>query len=494
MRYKAYLRDRYRAVIGYIGQILMILGGLQAVPLLLLVFFPEEAGLAGAFLLTGAVLLIPGTFMWRFSLRAGAPHLTVQEGSVIIILVWLAAIFSSSLPLMLISDLTLHQAVFESTSAWTTTGLSVMHVEVTPNLVLFYRSLVQFVGAAGFAIVAVSAMSGGIGMGLALAEGRTDQLAPHMRQSASIVLRIYLGYCIFGILALKLAGMTWFDAVNHAFTALATGGFSTHSASIGYFDNPVIELVIIILMLLGAINFLIAYTFLRRKFRAVARNGEMRLGAVLLITASITLFVMVTSQVYPTWEKSLRVAIFESVSALTTTGFSTVDYRPWAQVGWMVLILLMLVGGATGSTAGAIKLQRVYILYKSVIWEIRRAFLPKHAVNEPVVHQGDREDLLSDRQVRQTALFVAMYMFVLFVGTIITAAHGFPLAESMFEFSSSLGNIGVTIGVTSPNLPPALLWTHSAGMLLGRLEFFAIIVGVLKIGGDLREILHLKRA
>jgi trk system potassium uptake protein TrkH len=387
---------------------------------------------------------------------------------------------------MIEADLNFSQAVFEATSAWTTTGLSVVDVESASPLILFYRSLLQLAGGAGLAIITMSAIAGPIGYGLSIAEGRGEQLAPHIRDSTNIVLSLYAGYVIFGIGALYVTGMSLFDAVNHSFSALSTGGFSTRVASIGYWDNPGVEAATILLMLLGTINFLTAYTLLRGRFRAVFKNGELRLMVALSALVVPSLFFIVTHDLYTSAGKALRVAIFETISAMSTTGFSTVGYTDWPDFGWLMLALLMIIGGGTGSTAGGIKQYRIYILYKAIIWELRKSFMPAHMVNEPAVWRGDRRQLLSDYQVRQVALFIGLYGTVFVLGSAIMTAYGYSLHETFFEFASSLGTVGLSVGVTAPDMPFAVMWTQIVAMVLGRLEFFAVLVGIFKLMGDCR--------
>lgn len=486
MRYKSYLRQRYRLLIGYVGGISAVIGLLILFPLVILLFYPEEANYAVGLLIPGVPLAAIGALIWYRLRPPDVPQITFQEGTVIVLFSWMIAIFIGSIPLMLISDLTFPQAVFESTSGWTTTGLSVVNVEEAPKLILFYRSFIQFAGGAGFAIIALSAIAGSFSAGLVGAEGRVDQLAPHVRHSANIVLTIYSSYAVVGTIALKIAGMDWFDAINHAFAALSTGGFSTRAASIGYWDNPVIEGVILVLMLLGTINFVIAYTFLRGKFRVGLRSGEIRLLGVALLIGTGLLLIGFTSSLYPSIEKGLRVAIFETASAITTTGFSTVDYRPWPPVGWLVLIVLMVIGGGTGSTAGGIKQLRIYIIYKAIIWEIRKAFLPRHTLNEPAIWQGEDRSLLTDQQIRHTVVFVGFYLFLFLMGSGSMMLYGYSMQESLFEFASTLGTVGLSVGVTHPDMPIPLMWMQSLGMVLGRLEIFTVIIGLLKIGIDSR--------
>jgi trk system potassium uptake protein len=486
MRYRSHLFERYCALLGYIGQIFALIGGLHLVPLLLLAFYPDEIDQAAGFLLAGLPLITVGFVFWLYLRPDKTMSLTMQEGAVIIVIVWVTSILCSTVPFLFNTDLNFTQAVFEATSGWTTTGLSLVDVTETSHLILFFRSFIQLAGGAGFAIIAVSALTGAVGMSISLAEGRTDQLAPHVRQSASMVLRIYSGYIIFGIIALYLAGMNPFDAVNHAFTAVATGGFSTRPESIGYWDSPTIEVVVLILMVLGGTNFFTAYTFIQGKHRVAIRDGEIRLMTLLIVGVSTLLLLVVTSGVYVSFEKAVRVAIFETTSALTGTGFSTTTYHNWKDFGWLALTILMIVGGGSGSTAGGLKQFRVYILYKSVTWEVKRAFMPRHMINEPAIWHGEHRSLLNDRQVRQTALFIGLYVTVFLVGSGIMTVFGYPLKDSLFEFASTLGTVGLSVGITTPDIHPGILWIQSFAMLLGRLEFFAFLIGVMKIFSDIR--------
>ncbi|GAB4307908.1 MAG: TrkH family potassium uptake protein [Phototrophicales bacterium] len=491
MRYRLYLIDRYRSLIGYTGVLLAIIGVVFIVPLLTLVFYPQEVRYAPAFLSAGLPLIIIGMALW-YKLapkQEGSFSPTIHEGMVVVLVVWVVAVTIGAVPFMLISDLTFTQGAFESISGWTTTGLSVVDVESAPRVVLLYRSLIQLAGGAGFAIIALSALAGPAGAGLSAAEGRGDQLAPHVRHSAAIVLRIYAAYNVIGIVALRLAGMTWFDAVNHTFTALATGGFSTRAASIGYFNNPLIEAIVIVLMLLGALNFLTAYTLFRGNFRAFRRNGEIRLQVALFLIVIPLLLVLTTAAIYDNIDTSLRVAVFESVSALSGTGFTTVGYANWNSFGLFMLVILMTIGGGSGSTAGGIKLNRVYVMVKAIRWEWRRAFLPQHTVNEPSIWEGENRSFISDQLIRRVTLYVFFYIAVLFIGTAMIAAHGYSIGDSLFEFASSLGTTGLSVGVTTPDAPPTLLWGMSLGMFLARLEFFAVMIGVTKLFVDGRVLL-----
>lgn len=485
MRQTAYLRNRYRLLFSYIGLVTSVIGGVFFLPCLIIIFYPEELAYTLPFILVGSVLSVSGWRLWQTHQPEDDQVMNLPEGAFLVATLWIVCILSGTIPFIWISGLTPVQALFESTSGWTTTGLSVVDVTEAPQIILFYRSFIQFIGGAGLAITALSAIAGPIGYSFSSAEGRTEKLAPHVRSSATIVLSLYGSYAIIGTLALRIAGMSWFDAINHAFCALSTGGFSTKPESIGYWDSPSIEFIIILLMILGTVNFLTAYTVLRGKWRIIYKIGEIRLMGVLMAASTLFLLTGVTSDLYNNLSKSIRVAIFESVSAVSTTGFSTVPYTDWSQFGWLVLITLMLIGGGTGSTAGGIKLHRIYVLYKAIRWQFQRAFLPPNAVNNPKIWHGDHAETLDDAKVSQVSLYIGLYVIFFLVGTGILTSAGYNLDESLFEFASSVGTVGLSIGVTSPDAPIQILLVQIGAMLLGRLEFFVVIVGILKIMRDL---------
>lgn len=370
MRYQSFLRQRYRAVFGYTGLICAIAGLAILSPLIALLAYPEEANLAWGFLLPGLLLSGLGFVLWRSLLpesdTGSSTSLTLQEGSVIVLLSWLVAVVVGTVPFLTIGGLNFTQAMFESTSGWTTTGLSVVDVTETSRLILLYRSIIELFGGAGLAIITLSAIAGAVGASLSSAEGRSEQLAPNIRRSSKLVLIIYSGLCAVGTVALRISGMDWFDAVNHTFAALSTGGFSTRTDSIGYWDSPFVEAVTIVLMLFGNLNFVTIYLLLTGQIKSVVRNGQVRLQAVVIPVSAIAIFFGSAISLYPTLDKAIRVSIFEAITALTTTGFSTVGYSDWNSLPWLIMLLLMLIGGGAGSTAGGIKQLRIYILYRAL--------------------------------------------------------------------------------------------------------------------------------
>jgi len=485
VRITNHLGRQYTAIAHYSGLILLIGGVLMLCPLVALAGRPQESRHIMGLVAPAVLLLAGGGLLWFFFQRDETVDLPIQNAGVAVLLSWITVCLFSAWPFVAIERMSLTHAIFESVSGWTTTGLSVLDVTQSTRIVLLWRSLMQLAGGAGLAIIMLAAIVGPIGPALAIAEGRTDQLVPHVRKSGKLVLMLYAGYVVLGVPAYRLAGMDLFDAVNHTFTAISTGGFSTHAQSIGYWDSLAVEAVSIPLMLLGSLNFLTAYLLLRGRFRAVVRNGEVRLASLLLAVGVGWLLLLVCAGLYPTLSKSLRVSVFETVTALTTTGFSTVDYHTWNSAGWLLQIILMLIGGGACSTAGGIKQHRVYLLAKSVIWDVTRSFRPRTAVVENSIWQGQHRQFVADGHIRKAGTFLFLYLSTYLVGAAVLAANGYGVKESLFEFASTLGTVGLSVGVTGPDTPSTVLWTQIAGMFLGRLEFFVVIVSLGKIGRDM---------
>ncbi len=490
MRTDPKLKQQYRTIVSYVGLVLLMSGILMCTPLVALIAWPEEWVYALSFILPAAVLSGIGMVLWRVVRPRVTIILTLKEGGVVVLISWIVVLLFSACPFMNIQGFSFTQAVFESVSGWTTTGLSVIDVSKAPHVLLLWRSIMQLAGGAGLVIIMLAAIAGPMGPGLSIAEGRSDQLVPHVRRSVELVLVIYTGYSLLGFVMYLFAGMSPFDSINHAFTAVSTGGFSTKPMSISEWDSAAIEAVSIPLMILGNLNFLTAYMLLNGKLKYVYRNGEIRFMVLLIVIAVPALFILLCANIYPSLGKSFRVALFETVSALTTTGFTSTVYTKWDDVGKGILILLMIIGGGTCSTAGGMKQYRIYLLCKSLLVELRRPFLPRTAVIEYYIWVGDRKDFISDVHIRQVALFISLYMLTFIMGTGIIAAHGFWIGDAMFEFASSLSTVGLSVSITSASSPPLLLWTETIGMFLGRLEFIVIIVSIRKIFRDMVSFLR----
>jgi trk system potassium uptake protein TrkH len=488
-----YLRERFGMMAGYLGLLLMIIAGLIIVPLVVVPFTPSEVVYTPGFLVTSALLAGLGLFLRQLFPHKELQSLDFKESSVVVFLSWIISCLAGALPYMLISKMSFSHALFDSVSGWTTTGLTLLDISSAPVIMLFYRAWTQFVGGAGFAIIMLASLTGVGAPHFYSAEGKGYLIRPNVLSSARIVVSLYVGYLILGIIAYLLSGLTALDAIVLSFCAISTGGFANYPQSIGFFDSPLIEAITILLMLLGNLSFLSAYFIVKGRIRIVSRNGEIKVFAAALLFTIPLMFLGITSHIFTSSTKALRVAVFETISALTTTGFQTVSYNHalWLQGGLFLLILLQLVGGGTCSTAGGIKQYRVYMIWKTIVWHLKSSLLPTRAVSKYYIWEGDLKSYVNDAKLREIASFIFAYLGIYMLGvTVISFATDpltgmrYSLSHAMFEFASALGTVGLTVGVTSLEASPQVIWAETAGMLLGRLEIFVVIVAIGKLARD----------
>ena len=489
MRNPQFTRHRYSALLHYIGRMILIIGLIILSPLVNLIAFGSEIRLAYGFIIPAIAVLSLGYILTKYFKPQPSFIPSPLESYVLVVITWILAIVFGALPFMLTIQLNIHQALFESTSGWTTTGLSIINPDETPLMILLYRSILQYAGGAGFVIMSMSLLEAPVGRHLACAEGREDQLVPNIKRSSRLVIIIYGIYTVIGIMSLKMAGMGWFEAINHSFTAISTGGFSTKSQSIGYWKSPGIETVIIFLMLLGSTNFATAYLIFKARFRTIAKNSELR-----FLTGCLVLFLIIcvgeAACVIPILsDDAIRVHFFDMISAISTTGFTVSETNHPTSVYWAFLTLLMVVGGGTASTAGGIKQFRVYIMLKALIWEFKKRTMPDSVIPEIDILQGEQRQFLNDEAIRRVCLYVLLYLSVLILVSILFCSYGHSFEKSLFEFASALGTVGLSTGITTPDAPALLLWCQIVGMILGRLEFFVVIIGIIKLVQDLRTML-----
>ena len=487
--YGELLRRRYRVILWNLGTLFMGFSLLVLFPLVFLIFYPEEASSAMYFVDAAVISFLLGYFLRIASGLKKSDIVMIQEGAVIVLFSWIGVIIISALPFIFAGILDFTRAVFETTSGWTTTGLTVIDVTKVSKLFLVWRSVMQYIGGAGFAIIMVGSIIGPGGFGLYSAEGRTDNILPNIRHSVNMIMVMYLTYAVIGTLMYVFVGMPPFDAFNHSLTALATGGFSTRAGSIGEFHSLPVEIVTIVLMFLGTTGFGLHYTLWRGNIKAFLKNGEPWL---MLSTVFITTLIVAKTGlglVYDTTSQAIRESVFQTVSALTGTGFSTVDFTvhrwPLFSTGMFVLTVLMILGGMMDSTSGGLKQYRIYVTLRVVFDAVLKFIHPRNAVRRIVVWKGETRKVVDSEAVREILLVFSLYFTTYTVGVVVLTAYGFPLQDSMFEFASALSGVGLSCGITSPSLPNGVLWTLTVGMFLGRLEFLVIIYSISKLIKDM---------
>ncbi|MEA3463387.1 MAG: potassium transporter TrkG [Bacteroidota bacterium] len=469
-----------RTIIRILGVILIIEGFYMWLAIPVSLIFGEKDSLT--FLLSGAITVLTGMVAY-LPLRKTDLNLNRRDGYVIVTGAWILFSLFGTLPFLLTGSIpNFTNAFFETISGFTTTGASVLNnIEELSHAVLFWRSLIQWLGGMGIILLTLLLLPflGIGGMQLFSAEVPSptpDKLHPHVKDTAKRLWFIYLIFTFVETMLLWAGEMQLFDALCHSLTTMATGGYSTKQASIAYWNSPYIHYVITGFMFLAGTNFTLAYFGMHGQFRKIWRNEEFRwyLGFIGGFTLLVTLGLFFTSG--SGLEPAFRNAVFQVVSILTTTGYATADYLKWAP--WLIVVIftLMFFGGSAGSTGGGPKIMRVVVMLKNSTQELKRMIHPNAMIPVRLNRMA-----VEDQVVTSVLAFMAFYGIIAVISMVVMSILGNDLNTSIGAVAATLGNIGPGIGKVGPALNFSEIhvagkWFLSFLMLVGRLELFTVLV------------------
>ena len=479
-------KNYYRLIAYYLSIFIIMIGIIQISPLAVLPFYPEEISYAHCFLIPGIASIVIGLLVKYLLRDTEIVKLEKNYDSVLIVLIWVSAIFISTFPWMIKGDYNFTQAAFEMTSGFSTTGLSVVDVENTPHVFLMFRSLTLFIGGVGLVLIITSAFSDKYGLNLYNAEGHTDRLMPNLAKSARLILSIYCSYIALGALGYIIFGMPVFDAINTAIAAVSTGGFSVLNDSIhGYHSLP-IEIVTIVLMMLGQTSFILHLALIKKKFSKIFDHCETRFFIFLAIVFITLMCINVYTSGYASGlGQILRISVFQFVTCITTTGFVSVPTLVGLPSGFVtIMILMMLVGGNLESTGGGIKQYRVIVVLKGILQQIKNTVRNYKTVTTDFITRAGKKSELTESEVSAMSSYILFYLLLFLLGSLIFTLYGNNLQDSMFEFVSAISTVGLSVGITNYNAPAVILWTAAVGMFLGRLEIMVVFQSFLRIAKD----------
>jgi trk system potassium uptake protein len=470
----------------YLGKVATGLSLMMIAPAVVAIAIAEWN--AATALLTGAGLAIAfGQYTeWRLETRA---PLTLAHGTVVVALAWLIGSVLAAVPFMLSGHFdTFLDAWFEAMSGLTTSGLAVVqdldHLAYSMSL---YRHLTHFVGGQGIVIVVLALFASGTGIGtLYTAEGRDERVLPNVIRTSRFIFRVATVYLAIGTLAILIA--VWFagvggwrgawHATNLFFAAFDTGGFAPTSQSIGYYHSAALEAVIVVLMIAGTLSFGLHYQLWHGHYRQVSRNLEVRSLALTLVGfTTLALFGLARSGAYRDTVSLLRKGFFTMLSAHSGTGFGVTSgslfLSDWGTLAPAAVVIVMALGGMAGSTAGGIKAVRVGLTFKAMLHDIRRALLPESALVVSTYDTGRRR-ILRESEARAAIMILLLYFLTYLAGAVVGLLYtSWDITETLFESVSAAANVGLSVGIVSPDMPTGLQLTFIIQMWLGRLEFVA---------------------
>ena len=434
------------------------------------------------FLLSGAITLAVGSLAY-IPLRKTELQLNRRDGYVIVTGAWIIFSLFGTLPFLLTGSIHgFTDAFFETISGFTTTGASILNnIEELSHGVLFWRSLIQWLGGMGIILLTLILLPflGIGGMQLFTAEVPSptpDKLHPHVKDTAKRLWLIYMVFTVSETLLLWAVEMDLYDAICHSLTTMATGGFSTKQASIAYWNSPYIHYVITVFMFFAGTNFTLAYFGMHGQFRKIWENEEFKwyIGFIGGFTLLVTIGLYFTSG--EGLEPAFRNSLFQVVSIITTTGYATADYMLWAPWLMVLILLLMFFGGSAGSTGGGPKIMRIVIMLKNSTQELKRMIHPNAVIPVRLNKMAVEESVVTN-----VLAFIAFYGIIVLISMTVMSALGNDLDTSVGAVAATLGNIGPGIGKVGPALNFAEIhmagkWYLSFLMLVGRLELFTVLV------------------
>jgi len=473
---------RYAAVLRALGMVIMLFALTMMLPLVL--SWAVDDGAQAVYDECFALTLLCGLFLW-YRYRNCRREMNVRDGFLMVVLVWTVLPAFAALPLMLQLGISHTDAYFEAMSGLTTTGATVLTgIDQLPMSINLWRHQLVWVGGMGLIVLAIAILPllgiGGRQMFKAETPGpmKDAKLTPRIASTAKGLWGVYVGVSLLCILGYRLAGMSWFDAVCHAFSTMGLGGFSTHDASFGFFDSPAIEAVAIFFMLIAGMNFGTLFLAVSRvSLRPYLYDPEAGwfLIVCLLSVFGVAVF-LVAQEVYPAFLTALRHSAFNVISIATTTGYASVDYAQWPMFASLWMLFLCSFATSAGSTGGGIKMARALLLYKQVYREIVRAMHPNAVYSVRIGGQVAPQAILF-----AVLAFGFMYMVSIVALTLLLAFTGMDVITAFTAVVATVNNTGPGLGEVGPSTTYAVLsdfqtWVCSFAMLLGRLEIFTLLV------------------
>jgi trk system potassium uptake protein TrkH len=473
---------QYKNIIRILGLLVALLSVTMLPPALVSLIYRDGGGVP--FLLGFIWCLVTGFVAW-YPNRYQKTDLRAREGFLIVVLFWLVLASFSAIPLILLEQpsLSITDAFFESFSGLTTTGATILnHIEGLPHAVLWYRQQLQWLGGMGIIVLAVAVlpMLGIGGMQLYRAETpgpvKDSKMTPRIADTAKHLWYIYLSLTIACALAYWLAGMSIFDAICHSFSTIAIGGFSTHDASMGYFNSPTINLVCVFFLLIAGVNFALHYAVVHSKsLKNYFYDPEFKVFiGIQVVLVLICFTVLMTSGTYQDADQAFDQALFQSVSISTTAGFATTSFADWPTLLPILLIFSSFIGGCAGSTGGGMKVVRVLLLYLQGLRELNKLVHPKAVFS---IKMGKK--VLPDRVVEAVWGFFSAYAAVFVICMLLLLATGMDDITAFTAVAASINNLGPGLGEVAANyssIGDASKWVLIMAMLFGRLEIFTLLV------------------
>lgn len=468
-----------RLVSFLLGRLSLACVGVMVLPLALAFFYAENT--YTAFLKTIIIGVILAQILIAYG-RMQGETITFREGVAVVGCGWLLITLLGALPYIFTGTLGAVSAFFESVSGFTTTGATtITNIEIVPKSVLFWRSLTHWMGGIGIIVIFIALLphvgSGAVHMFNAEVTGPSaERVLPRIKNTSAALVKIYISFTLFLTVLLYFAGMNCYDAINHAFSTIATGGFSTYNSSVAAFKSPLIEGILTFFMILAGGNFALYYVVGTKGLRQFWKDTEFKVYIAIISVATSMIMLNLYFKNYFDLLESFRFAVFQVASVISTTGFVSNDFDVWPAFSKLCLVMLMFIGGCAGSTAGAIKVSRLVIFVKLIFAELKHTIHPSMVINVAMNKQPIAKSVIAGI-TRFFFLYIVLFAFFVLLMTM----TGLNIVDSIGVIATTISSVGPGLGAvgatcTYAGITPFGKLVICLAMLLGRLELFTLMV------------------
>ncbi|MBO7718689.1 MAG: TrkH family potassium uptake protein [Methanosphaera sp.] len=476
--------NEYNIIAYYLAIVLMVVGIFMIIPIANAIIFHDPDKYLYSFRISALLSIIVGLILYYKTEYDKNVKLSLKASLFFVMLIWLITTLFSALPFLISGDLPFVDAYFESMSGITSTGFTLYESALLPYSIAIWRSTLQWFGGLGiiFLLLVISPSIANLKR-LYLAEGKTEQINPNIVHNAINFIKIYLVLTVIGISLYMIAGLTMFDAVCYSFTALGTGGFSVNPTNLDDFINPFIQIVTLLLMIMGGTNFLIHYRIMRREWSNITKDIELRVFFMIIIVATIVIALNLYFEGFYNQDiiMILRHSLFQVTSVLTSTGFSTTDINLWTPFSTSILVLLMFIGGCVCSTAGGIKVYNIIIMFKSIVWEVQRMFLPKNMVLKTKIFHDRQSREISSETIGIIHVYIFMYVLLFIISTAIVLIHCQDIQLAVSVVAASVGNTGLAPSYIDASIPMIIKIVLIIDFWAGRIGIWPVLLPIFSI-------------
>lgn len=465
----------------YTGYVCIVIGLFMIIPIICAIIFHDEVKYLNSFVSSSIICVAIGFLLWVGFSKKNLTHLSLKGSLIFVLSIWGLTALAAGLPYVISGDLNILDAFFEGMSGITTTGFSLLPPCEHPFSVAIWASLTQWLGGLGIIVLLLVVVPSSVSLKrLYFAEGRTEQMTPNIKHTTIIFIKLYLLLTSIGIILYLLAGLNLFDAICYCFCGIATGGFSVHPANVQYFQTPIIQLITMCIMILGGLNFVVIYRVIKGAWRNLYKDIEIKAFAFLVISSTLLIGLSLYFQGFYNHDilLILRHSLFQVVSVITSTGFSSTSIDNWSPLCYTVLILLMFTGSSICSTSGGIKLYNIVILFKAIWWEVKSMILPKNTIIIKKVFHDNKYRDVSDKTIKTILIYVISYILIFIASFIVIAifCNDFQIAFTIT--ASSLGNTGLAPTYLSVSTPLIVKIVMIIDFWAGRIGVWPLLLSI----------------